>query len=47
MFFPYHFLGGMKEFSVSINIQKGWKDYQGVVHNIYHGENIETDHHVV
>ena len=34
----------MKEFSGSSNIQIGWKYYQGFIHNIYHGINIETDH---
>ena len=23
---------------------EGWKDYQGLIHNTYHGGHIETDH---
>ena len=26
---------------------KGWKYYQGIIHNAYHGDNIETDHQVI
>ena len=37
----------MKEFYVNINIQRVWKDYQGVIHKTYHGGNIEIDHHVI
>ena len=37
----------MKEFSRSSNIKKGWKGYQGVVNNTYHGRNIETDNHII
>ena len=36
-----------EKLSVSINIQRGWKDYQGVIHNTYHGGNIGTENHVV
>ena len=45
--FSYRWIYGLEEFSVSSNIQRGCKDYQGVIHNTYHGENIETDHHVI
>ena len=37
---------GVKEFSGSINIHRGWKDYQGSIHNTYHGGHIETYHRV-
>ena len=37
----------MIEFSGSSNIQRGWKDHQGLIHNTYHGGNIETGHHVI
>ena len=45
-FCPYHWIDGVKEFSVSSNIQRGCKYYQGVIHNTYHGGNIENDHQV-
>ena len=31
----------------SSNIQIGCKEYQGVIHNTYNGEHIETDRHVI
>ena len=37
----------MKEFSGIRNIQTVCKDYQGVIHNTYHGGHIETYHHVI
>ena len=37
----------MKEFSGIRNIQIVCKDYQGVIHNTYHGEHIETYQHVI
>ena len=37
----------MKELSGIINIQRGWKYYQGFIHNTYHGGNIETYRHVI
>ena len=30
-----------------LRTHKGWKYYQGVVHNTYHSGNIETYHHVM
>ena len=47
VFYPYHWPDGLKEFSVSRNIQRGCKDYQGLIHHTYHGGNIQTDHHVI
>ena len=45
VFCPYHWKYGVKAFSGSSNIQRGWKDYQGVIHNTYFGGHIETDHY--
>ena len=47
VFCPYHWPDGLIDFSVSSNIQRVWKDYQGLIHNTYNGGNIETDHHVI
>ena len=47
VFFPYRWPDGLNEFSGSSNIKIGWKGYQGVINNTYHGVNIETDHHVI
>ena len=47
MFSPYRWPDGLTEFSGSSNIQISWKDYQGIIHNTYHGGNIENDHHVI
>ena len=41
VFCPYRWPNGMKEFS-SGSAHKWWKDYQGLIHNTYHGGNIET-----
>ena len=46
VFCPYRWPNGQNFFSSGIT-HKEWKDYQGIVHNTYHGENIETDHHVI
>ena len=46
VFCNFPWLEGLKEFSSS-GSQKGWKDYQGVIHNNYYGGNIENDHHVI
>ena len=37
----------MKEFSGLSNIKIGWNDYQGVIHNTYHGGHIENYHHFI
>ena len=47
LFPPYLWPDGLKEFSGSSHIHRGWKDYQGVIRNTYYGRNIETDHHVI
>ena len=47
VFCLYRWPDGVKEFSGSSNIHRGWKDYQGVIHNTYHGGHIETDHHII
>ena len=44
--FPYHFLNELKEFSSGIS-HKGWKDYQGLINDTYHGRHVETDHHFI
>ena len=44
MFCPYSWPDGVKVFSGSSNIQRGWQDYQELIHNTYHGGHIETDH---
>ena len=36
----------MKVSSECINIRRGWKYYQGVIHSIEHVGHIETDHQV-
>ena len=41
------FVRWVDRISGSINIKRGWKDYQGVIHNNYHGGKVETDHHVI
>ena len=46
VFCSYHFPNAPKEFSGG-SVHKGWKDYQGVIHNTYHGRHIETDHNVI
>ena len=46
MFCTYRCSYGLKQFS-SGSENKGWEYYQGAVHNIYHGGNIETDHRVI
>ena len=45
--FPYPWLDGTQELSGSINIQIEFKEYQGVIHNTYHGGHIETDNHFI
>ena len=45
--FPYCWPDVLKEFSGRSNLQRGWKDYQGVIHKTYHGGNIESDPHVI
>ena len=47
VFPPYCWPDGVKVFYESRNIQIGWKYYQGVIHNTYHGGNIETYHVVI
>ena len=42
----YHWPNTMKEFS-SGSAPKEWKDDQEIIHNTYHGGNIETDHHFI
>ena len=42
----YHFLNELKEFSCGIS-HKGWKDYQGLINDTYHGRHVETDHHFI
>ena len=37
---------GLKAFS-SGGAHKGWRYYLGVIHNTYHGGNIEADHHTI
>ena len=44
---PYGWIYGVEEFSGSSKIQRDWKDHQGLIHNTYHGGNIETDHQVI
>ena len=39
LFYPYRFPDGLGAFS-TVNIQRGWKYYQGVFHNTYHVGNI-------
>ena len=46
VFCTYHWPNGLKAFS-SGSAHKVRKDYQGVIHNAYHGGHIETDHHVI
>ena len=43
---PYRWTKVLKEFS-SGSAHKEWKDYQGIIHNTYHGGNVETDYHVI
>ena len=42
-------VGNMRRnnFYGSSNIQRGWKDYQGIINNTYHGGHLETDHNVI
>ena len=47
MFFTYRWPDIMKELSGSTKIHIGWKYYQGFIHNTYHGDHIETDHHAI
>ena len=47
VFFPYRWPDEVKAFSVSSNIHRGWKYYQGVIHNTYHGRHIKTDHRII
>ena len=47
VFPPYCWPYGVKAFPVSMNIQRVWKDYQGLFHNIYYGGHIETYHHFI
>ena len=35
------------EIFFSSDTHKGWKYYQGIIHNKYHGGNIKTDRHVI
>ena len=46
VFCTYRWTNRLKEFSSGSNY-KEWKYYQVIIHNTYHGGNIETDHHVV
>ena len=46
VFCMYLWIDGLKYFS-SGGAYKGCNDNQGVIHNTYHGGNIETDHHVI
>ena len=46
MLCPHRWPNGLKEFS-SGSTHKEWKYYQGVIHNTYHGGNIETYHVVI
>ena len=46
MFCPYCWIYGLKEF-YSGGTHKGCKYYLGVIHNNFHGGNIEIDHHVI
>ena len=45
-FCPYRWLDGLKWLSIG-GTHKGWKYYQGVIHNSYNGGHIVTDHHVI
>ena len=47
VFCPYCWPDRVEEFSEISSIQRCWKYYQRVIHNTYHGGNIETDHHVI
>ena len=44
LFCPYRCPDVMKELSGNCNIQRCWKEHQGVIHNTYHDGNIETDY---
>ena len=46
VFYTYRWTNVLKAFS-SGSAHKGWKDYQGVIHNTYYGGHIETGHHVI
>ena len=46
MFCNYHCTHGLEYFS-RIGTHKGWKDYQGVIHNTYQSGHIEADQHVI
>ena len=46
MLCTYRWPNGPKLFSIGRS-HKGWKEYQGIINNTYHGGNIETDHHVI
>lgn len=46
VFCPYHWKDKLKQLSWS-GTNKGWKDYQGIIHKTYHGEYIETHNHVI
>ena len=46
VFCTYRWPNGLKGFS-SGSTHKDWKYYQEIIHNTYHGGNIETDHLVI
>ena len=46
LFFIYCWPNVLKEFSIGSEY-KEWKYDKVIIHNTYHGGNIETDHHVI
>ena len=43
---PYLWPDRLKAFSIG-DTHKGWKYYQGVIHNYYHGSSIGTDDYII